>query len=63
MNDDVHLLVEVLTVELLDEHEHHAVEGPLPELVAGREALEPGRLAALVLSGESVVEVLRMVRM
>lgn len=51
-----------LTVELLDELQHHTVQGSFPKDVPSREALEPGSLSTLVLESESIVEVLDLLR-
>lgn len=40
--------VEVLTVELLNKLEHHAVQRTLPQVVTSGEAFQPGRLSAVV---------------
>lgn len=43
---------------MLDELEHHAVECALPEHVARREALHPGRLAAFILRADAELKLL-----
>jgi hypothetical protein len=56
------LTVEVLSVQLLDELEHHPIERPLPKHVPGREALGPRRLPALVLRADRRLQLFQLLR-
>lgn len=43
------LTVEVLTVQLLNEHQHHSIDRPLPQRVPRRETFQPGSFSTIVL--------------